>query len=311
MLGRAITLVESAAPDDEEAAAELLAMLAPDAGAAIRLGITGAPGVGKSTFIDAMGKQLTEQDTSVAVLAVDPSSAKSGGSILADKTRMQHLSHAPNALVRPSPAGRHLGGVAPRTRETILVCEAAGFDVIIVETVGVGQSEIEVASLVDFFLLLTLAGAGDDMQTIKRGVFELVDAVAVTKADGGNLAAANRARAQIEQALQLLQPKQPGWSAPVLACSALTGEGVGEVWKAVCGHRAYLDGRDRLHVLRAEQDRQWFRRCVLGQLSERLDRSEAATAAIARLEAEVAARNMTPAAAARVVIDALLHPEQP
>src|SRR5512139_1243891 len=239
-LAKAITLVESRNLDHSLAATTLLDELLPDTGQAIRIGISGVPGAGKSTFIEAFGLHLTARGHKVAVLAVDPSSQRSGGSILGDKTRMEELSREERAFIRPSPAGDTLGGVARKTRETMLICEAAGFEVIIVETVGVGQSEITVASMVDFFLLLQLPNAGDELQGIKRGVMEIADAILVNKAEGENRQRADLARQQCANALHMTAPKSPNWQVPVLLCSALQREGVAEVWETVMQFRQVM-----------------------------------------------------------------------
>src|SRR6266446_3433700 len=226
VIARAITLIESRRNDHQKAALRLVQELLPSTGKAIRVGITGAPGVGKSTTIDALGTYLTGRGHKVAVLAVDPSSARTGGSILADKTRMARLAADDNAFIRPSPAAGTLGGVAAKTRETMLVCEAAGYDAILVETVGIGQSETAVADMTDFFLALMLPGAGDEIQGLKKGLVELADMIAVNKADGDNEARAKAAAAEYRAALHILTPRSPGWTVPVVTCSALTGEGV-------------------------------------------------------------------------------------
>jgi len=257
-LARAITLVESTRKDHRDAATALLADILPDTGQSIRLGITGVPGVGKSTFIEAFGLHLIDQGHRVAVLAVDPTSKRSGGSILGDKTRMGDLSRHPDAFVRPSPAGETLGGVARRTREAMLLCEAAGFDVVIVETVGVGQSETAVADMVDMFLLLLAPGGGDDLQGIKKGIVELADLLVVNKADGDLQAAAGRAAADYQNALTLLRPASPLWSPKVLACSALENRGIGDVWAAVTAYRTALYPAGVLATRRADQAVAWM-----------------------------------------------------
>ena len=233
VLARAITLVESTAPQHEAVAADLLKALLPHRDHSARIGITGIPGVGKSTFIEAFGLYLCEQGHRVAVLAVDPTSVVSGGSILGDKTRMEKLSRHSSAYIRPSPSGGALGGVTRKTRETITLCEAAGYDVILIETVGVGQSEIAVRSMTDFFLLLALTGAGDELQGIKKGIVEMADAIAVTKADEDNLVAAERLQLELSQVLHLLAPATAGWKPEVLTCSAMKGTGIPEVWAVV------------------------------------------------------------------------------
>src|SRR5579871_1253619 len=237
VLARAITLVESKRPDHQRSAHQLVQGLLPYTGAARRIGITGAPGVGKSTTIDALGSHLTGHGHKVAVLAVDPSSARTGGSILADKTRMARLAADANAYIRPSPSAGTLGGVAARTRETLLLCEAAGYDVILVETVGTGQSETAVADMTDFFLALMLPGAGDELQGIKKGLVELADMIAINKADGDNLKRANIAAADYRGALHILTPRSEHWQVPVVTYSALTGAGITELWQNILDHR--------------------------------------------------------------------------
>ena len=237
MLSRTITLIESSLPAHQELAGNIIDQLLPHTGKAVRLGITGVPGAGKSTFIDSFGSLLTERGHRVAVLAIDPSSARSGGSILGDKTRMLKLSINENAFIRPSPSGGTLGGVARKTRETMLACEAAGFDVIIIETVGVGQSETAVSSMVDFFLVLMIAGAGDELQGIKKGILEIADAIIINKADGENKNRAEQARREYETAVHLLTPASKNWTPPVMTCSALKEDGLSEVWEMISDHR--------------------------------------------------------------------------
>ncbi len=256
-LGRAITVVESQREADQARAGELLSRLRSGAGAGsgstLRVGITGVPGVGKSTFIETLGRRLTAAGTRVAVLAVDPSSTRTGGSILGDKTRMQELARDPLAFVRPTPTRGSLGGVARRTREVMQLCEAAGYEVVLVETVGVGQSETVVAGMVDFFLVLMLAGAGDELQGIKRGILELADMVAVNKADGDNLRAAQRARVDYATALHLMPQKSAHWRVPVRICSGLEGEGVGELWAEIEAYREALEAAGEWARDRAQQ----------------------------------------------------------
>ncbi len=306
VVARALTLIESAKPEHRAVAEEALDALLPYAGGAIRLGVSGPPGAGKSTLIERLGAQLLDQGRRVAVLAVDPSSEISGGSLLGDKTRMQELSRSDNALVRPSPTGLHLGGVAPRTRECIFVCEAAGFEVVIVETVGVGQSEAQVASMVDFFLLLTIAGAGDELQGIKRGVLELVDAIAVNKADGDGEVRAQAARSELEQALRLLRPAVEGRRPVALACSAQTGAGVAEVWAVVADQIERQRATGQLAERRSRQSLRWFEETFELLLRQRLLASPAMATAREEWIRRVAAGETTPAAAARKLVDRLL-----
>ena len=303
-LARAITLVESTRDDHAGQAAEVLAAVLPDTGGAVRVGISGPPGVGKSTFIEALGASLTGAGTRLAVLAVDPSSARSGGSILGDKTRMERLTRDPKAFVRPSPSGTTVGGVARRTREALLLCEAAGYGVVLVETVGVGQSDTAVAEMVDSFALLVSPGGGDQLQGIKRGVMELADLVVVTKADGELAGAARRAEADHRHALGLLRPRFEGWRPPVLACSAQTGTGMEEVWSAVLDHRGTLEATGALRHLRAEQARAWLWSEVRERLLAGLRSDPAVRALAPSLEAKVVAGELAPPAAARDLLDA-------
>lgn len=258
ILAKTITMIESSRPSHQVLAGEILEALVPRSGRAIRIGITGVPGVGKSTFIEAFGLYLTGLGKKLVVLAVDPSSSRSGGSIMADKTRMERLAINPGAFIRPSPSGQNLGGVARKTRETLMVCEAAGFDVVLVETVGVGQSETTVASMVDFFLVLMLAGAGDELQGIKRGVMELADAIAVNKADGDNVQKAEKARRIYENALHLMTPATPTWTPPVLTCSALEMTGINTLWQAAMSHHERLSATGELAKKRQKQARSWL-----------------------------------------------------
>ncbi|UFH56757.1 methylmalonyl Co-A mutase-associated GTPase MeaB [Spirosoma sp. KNUC1025] len=268
ILSQAITLVESRRTDDRALAQQVLEGILPHSGHSIRIGITGVPGVGKSTFIEAFGTYLTQLGHRLAILTVDPTSQRSGGSLLGDKTRMETLSRNPNAYIRPSPAGDSLGGVAHHTRETILLCEAAGFDIILIETVGVGQSETVVHSMVDFFLLLMLAGAGDELQGIKRGIMELADALVITKADGTNQASANHARIEYQNALHLFPPTGTGWFPPVLTCSALTGEGITNIWQTIQRYQKLTIQNGYHDQRRQEQQLTWFRTL----LRQRLER---------------------------------------
>ena len=296
-LARAITLIESSRPDHRDRADALLEALLPEAGRSVRLGISGSPGVGKSTFIEAFGRHVIDAGHRVAVLAVDPSSKRSGGSILGDKTRMEALARDGAAFIRPSPAGETLGGVARRTREAMLACEAAGFDVVLVETVGVGQSETAVADMVDMFLLLLLPAGGDELQGIKRGIVELADMVLVNKADGELAAQARRTAADYEAAMHLLRPSVPGWTARVQTCSALTGEGIAEAWEAVAAFREALGCG--LEERRTRQARAWMWNEVSEGALSAVRRDEALCALAETLEREVEAGRAAPAAAAR------------
>lgn len=306
-LARAITLVESRRADHAQPAQEMLRRLLPRSGAAHRVGISGVPGVGKSTFIDAMGSVLTERGHRVAVLAVDPSSTRSGGSILGDRTRMGRLAADPNAFVRPSPTSGTLGGVARATRETMILMEAAGFDVILVETVGVGQSEVAVAGMVDTFLLLGLARAGDSLQGIKRGVLELVDVVGINKADGDHRAEADRAARELERALRMLQTTDDAdaWRPRVRACSGLSGAGLDEIWSLVERHREVERARGTFEDRRARQRVEWMWSQVTDQLLDRLRANPDVRAISSELEASVRSGDLTASAAAREVLATL------
>jgi LAO/AO transport system kinase len=297
VLSRAITLIESKRADHRHAAAALTQALIPYTGKAVRVGITGAPGVGKSTLIDALGSMLTGQGHKVAVLAVDPSSRRTGGSILADKTRMAQLANEANAFIRPSPSSGTLGGVAAKTRETLLLCEAAGYDAVLVETVGVGQSEIAVADMTDFFLVLALPGAGDELQALKKGVVELADMIAVNKADGDNLARAKLAASQYGAALHILLPRSPNWSPPVLTCSAVTGEGIAALWERILDHRRRLTASGELVARRGEQQVKWMWTMLEERLFAPLRTDRAIKAVLPRIEGEVAAGRVAPGAA--------------
>ncbi|MFI0609596.1 MAG: methylmalonyl Co-A mutase-associated GTPase MeaB [Anaerolineae bacterium] len=304
-LGRAITLVESTLPEHQVQAQALLAEVLPRAGGSIHVGITGVPGVGKSSLIERLGLMLLERGHRVAVLAVDPSSQVSGGSILGDKTRMAGLARHDGAFVRPSPAGGTLGGVAGRTRESISLLEAAGYDIVLVETVGVGQSETVVAGMVDCFLVLILPGAGDELQGVKRGIMELADVVAVTKADGDNLARAKLARAQLQAALHLLSARYQGWTVPVLTCSAVDGSGLPELWDAVVDHRRHLGEAGLLEPLRRRQARQWFQALVDEGLRAALLAGPEVVGLMDEAAAEVESGRISPQAGAARVLAAV------
>ena len=305
VLSRAITLIESKRADHRRSAAALMQALVGTTGKAVRVGITGAPGVGKSTTIDALGTMLTMQRRKVAVLAVDPSSRRTGGSILADKTRMARLANDANAFIRPSPASGTLGGVAARTRETVLLCEAAGYDVVLVETIGVGQSEIAVADMTDFFLLLMLPGAGDELQGLKKGVVELADMIAVNKADGDNVPRAKAAAAEYRAALHILTPRSANWSPPVVTYSALTDEGVAALWAHILHHREKLTAAGELASRRAEQQVKWMWAMLEERLFAPLRSDRSIKAALTSIEAEVAAGTLAPAAAVDKIVGIL------
>ena len=295
-VGRAITLVESRLAEDAEPAQELLAELLPHTGGAHRVGITGVPGVGKSTLIETLGTALTRQGHRVAVLAVDPTSALHGGSILGDKTRMTSLANDPAAFVRPSPTAGQLGGVTQVTRETISVLEAAGFDVVLVETVGVGQSETAVAGMVDFFVVLMLPGAGDDLQGIKKGILEIADLIAVNKADGDNVERAANAARDYQLALHMTKPASPTWTPPVITCSGLTADGLETLWDHVAEHRRLMSASGELAARRADQRVRWMRAMLAERMRARL--TTRAQDLLADLEDEVRADRLTPTAAA-------------
>ena len=302
-LAQAITLVESTRPDHRERADALLAALLPHAGKSVRLGITGVPGVGKSTLIERLGLSLLEQGRSLAVLAIDPSSKRGGGSILGDKTRMEELSRRTAAFIRPSPAGTTLGGVARRTRETMLLVEAAGFDTVIVETVGVGQSETAVADMVDMFIVLLLPAGGDDLQGIKRGVIELADLIVVNKADGDLKATARRSAADYKHALRMLRSPTAGWVPEVTTCSAHTGEGVTELWTIVERFNQAV-GAKGISRRRAEQARAWMWNEVGETLLAELRKHPDVKRLVGGLERDVESGRLTPAAAARRMLEA-------
>ncbi len=303
-LARAITLVESTRNDHRRQAETLLTELLPHTGGSIRVGISGVPGVGKSTFIEALGLHVIDEGHKLAVLAVDPSSPRSGGSVLGDKTRMVDLAHCNDAYIRPSPSGGTLGGVARRTRDALLICETAGFDVVIVETVGVGQSETAVADLVDLFLLLLPPAGGDELQGIKKGIVELADLLVVNKADGDLAAAATRARRDYTNALHLLRPATPDWNPPVLECSALEQRGVTEVWQAIKDHREVLASKGALAERRAVQARAWMWSEVSETLLQSLRGHAKVGKMVSGLESEVGTGNMMPAEAARRMLAA-------
>lgn len=303
-MARAITLLESTRDDHALLGQEILEELVPASGGAVRVGISGPPGVGKSQFIEALGLILAEAGQRVAVLAVDPSSPVTGGSILGDKTRMEQLAVHENAFIRPSPSGGSLGGVAQRTREAMIVCEAAGFDVVLVETVGIGQSEVAVSSMVDFFLVLLQPGGGDELQGIKKGVLELADALVVNKADGDTQQAAERTRASYAGALDLVRSPGSAWQPRVQTASALEGVGVSEIWETVIAHRKQCEANGSLQTRRCSQARAWMWSLVEEGLERRFRSHPLVQRSIPDLEEDVEALKMTPAAAARALLEA-------
>ncbi|MFC4947591.1 methylmalonyl Co-A mutase-associated GTPase MeaB [Pseudonocardia sp. GCM10023141] len=305
VLARAVTLVESSRVDHRQSAQQMLMELLPHAGGAQRVGISGVPGVGKSTFIESLGTRLTGDGHRVAVLAVDPSSTRTKGSILGDKTRMAKLSTQEHAFVRPSPSAGTLGGVARATRETIVLMEAAGYDVVLVETVGVGQSEVAVAGMVDTFLLLTIARTGDALQGIKKGILELADVVAVNKADGPHEREAKGAARELSSALRLMAPGPADWRPPVLPCSAQSGAGMGEVWDKVVEHRAALEAGGDLAAKRARQQVEWMWAMVRDQLMDRLRSDPGVREQLPRLEQGVRSGELTPTLGAQSILDML------
>jgi len=306
LLARAITLIESTAPKHQKLAQEILQELMPYTGGAVRVGITGVPGVGKSTFIESFGLNLCGNGRKVAVLAVDPSSQRSHGSILGDKTRMEHLSNHPNAFIRPSPSGNTLGGVARRTRETISLCEAFGFDVILVETVGVGQSETMVRDMVDYFLVLLLAGAGDDLQGIKKGIIEMGDGFLVTKADGDNRDRAMRTAVDLKSVLHLLSSPTPGWSPRAEVCSAKTGDGITDVWSVIEEFLKTTQGSEVFGQRRAEQLAQWFESLLQEKVINTFIHGAQIAPELARVRSDVLEGKVAPALAVENIVSRIV-----
>jgi len=305
VLARAITLIESKRTDHRKLAHLLVQELLPATGNAVRLGITGAPGAGKSTTIDALGTYLTGLGHKVAVLAVDPSSTRTGGSILGDKTRMARLAVDERAFIRPSPSSGTLGGVAAKTRETMLVCEAAGYDVILVETVGIGQSETAVADMTDFFLVLMIPGAGDELQGLKKGIVELADMIAVNKADGDNIERAKVAAADYRAALNILTPRLPNWSPPVVTYSALTGHGIPQLWAQVLAHKEKMTASGELAAHRREQQVKWMWTMLEERLTARLRSDPAVRSKLRQAEAAVADGKLAPTLAVEQIAQLL------
>ena len=301
-LAKTITLIESSLPAHHKLAQSILNRLASYAGKAVRIGITGVPGVGKSTFVESFGMYLIEKGYRVAVLAIDPSSTRTGGSILADKTRMEKLAVDEKAFIRPSPSGGTLGGVARKTREAIIPCEAAGYDVIIVETVGVGQSETTVASMVDFFLVLMIAGAGDVLQGIKKGVLEIADTLVINKADGDNLQKAKMAKKEYETAFHLLRPISASWQPPVLTCSALESTGLGEIWDIILKHREKLTETGEFQLKRKDQSVSWMRSLLEEGLKNRFYQNKNIKKMLPQITKEVEKGMITPTSAAHKLL---------
>ena len=302
LLAQAITLIESLNDDHRATADAVLNELLIQNQDSTRIGITGVPGVGKSTFIERFGKQLTSLDHKVAVLAVDPTSSRTGGSILGDKTRMQELSRDKNAFIRPSPTSGTLGGVTRVTRETIVLCEAAGFDVILVETVGVGQSEIMVSQMVDFFLALMLPGAGDELQGIKKGILEIADMIAVNKADGEMKNAANRAVMEYQHALDILNPKSANWKPRSLSCSAFTGDGLAAIWETICDYKRLLKDAGEWQEKRKSQQVEWMWAIIRERILSKIETNEKVQSLVPQLELQVAESKLTPALAALEIL---------
>ena len=302
LLAQAITLIESLNDDHRATADAVLNELLIQKQDSIRIGITGVPGVGKSPFIESFGKQLTSLDHKVAVLAVDPTSSRTGGSILGDKTRMQELSRDKNAFIRPSPTSGTLGGVTRVTRETIVLCEAAGFDVILVETVGVGQSEIMVSQMVDFFLALMLPGAGDELQGIKKGILEIADMIAVNKADGEMKNAANRAVMEYQHALDILNPKSANWKPRSLSCSAFTGDGLAAIWETICDYKRLLKDAGEWQEKRKSQQVEWMWAIIRERILSKIETNEKVQSLVPQLELQVAESKLTPALAALEIL---------
>jgi LAO/AO transport system kinase len=303
LLGQAITLIESSLPGHQEMARGIIEKCLPMSGNSTRIGITGVPGVGKSTFIESIGKYITSRGKKLAVLAVDPSSERSKGSILGDKTRMEELSSIENAFIRPSPSAGSLGGVARKTREAIILCEAAGFDTIFVETVGVGQSETAVHSMVDFFLLLMLAGAGDELQGIKRGIMEMADAIVITKADGSNVTKAERAKAEYANALHLFPPTPSGWIPRVLTCSSLTNTGIASTWETIMEYVHFSRGNKFFSKRRREQSAYWMYSTIEDTLKDQFYQNPALAREIKQKEKEVTENKISSFSAARQLME--------
>ncbi|MEQ9413695.1 MAG: methylmalonyl Co-A mutase-associated GTPase MeaB [Cyclobacteriaceae bacterium] len=307
LLSRAITLVESRLSSDQLLSEELIQKILPHSGQSIRIGITGIPGVGKSTFIEAFGKHLTSIGKKLAVLAIDPSSQRTKGSILGDKTRMDELSRDDNAFIRPTSAASTLGGVAQNTREAILLCEAAGFDVIIIETVGVGQSEIAVRSMVDFFLLLLIGGAGDELQGIKKGIMEMADGVVITKADGDLKKQANQAKADYQHALHLFPPTESGWTPKVLVSSAVEKTGLKETWEMIEDYKTFATANGFLALQRTTQNKNWFHSSIEQRVKEEIMKHKILIKKINQAELQIERGTISPGAASREIVESFIQ----
>jgi len=305
LLARTITLIESTLPAHQKLAKTIVNQLLPHTGKSVRLGITGVPGAGKSTYIESFGTMLTEMGHRIAVLAIDPSSSRSGGSILGDKTRMEKLAVNDRAFIRPSPSSGTLGGVGRKTRETMLVCEAAGYDVVIIETVGVGQSETTVASMVDFFLVLMIAGAGDELQGIKKGVLEVADAIVINKADGDNILRAELAQKQYQTALHMLMPSSPNWSPPVLTCSSTEHKGINKIWQTILDHKTRLTDTGEMAEKRQAQALDWMSFLLDEGLRQWFYNNPHVINSLPELKRQVAAGLVSPTAAADNLLDHL------
>ena len=310
VLGQAITLVESRLPADRDLAQTVLERVLPQAGNSLRIGVTGVPGVGKSTFIEAFGRHIVSLGKTLAVLTIDPSSERTGGSILGDKTRMETLSNHPLAYIRPSAAGGTLGGVAHRTREAMLLCEAAGYEIILIETVGVGQSETLVRGMTDFFLLLMLAGAGDELQGIKKGIMEMADAIAITKADGPNRAAAGQAEGEYRNALHLFRASETGWSVPVMTCSAIENEGIKKIWEMVLQYQKAALSSGFFTKNRQDQNLDWLQNYLRQELEERFRNHPAIKERWQLAKDAVAQGDKLPLQAARNLLDVFFEGEK-
>ncbi len=306
VLSKAITLVESHLPEHHVVGQEIIERCLPYSGNAVRIGITGVPGAGKSTFIESFGKLLTSEGHKLAVLAIDPSSTRSKGSILGDKTRMETLCNDPNAFIRPSPSAGSLGGVARKTRESVILCEAAGFDTIIIETVGVGQSETAVHSMVDFFLLLMLAGAGDELQGIKRGIMEMADLLAINKADGGNVARAMQARGEYQSAMQLFPPTESGWKPIALTCSAVEKKGLDDIWKNICSFVSSTKANGYFESHRRQQSKYWMYESINESLMDNFYSNSEVEASIQEIEEQVLNDKMSSFVAAKQLLNLYL-----